>query len=351
MKPKVLVAEDNEDHLELLSDALSDDNEVVGADSLESCMELLAHGKFDLVVLDYNLKKNHSGYDILKEINIKYPYLPVIMVTAYGSEDLAVKVMKIGAKDYIRKTLDNNYIERIVNNVRTLVGKKDRENFAKIKADIIQYLRGHKREFIHQWHVRINVQEERFGIHPTLSSEPGGTLSELFDAYIRDIEGNQISDTTSLLKSLFTSNESEHELFCMLELFNITFKEISYAVLTEKYPDVFNVGSSIMDQINWIVDANDLVLTKEYENLIDESFHRTNEYELVADRISFLAEIRNSIRTPLDDMAGKANALVSAGKQAADSDISFIGDDIGKIEAILDEHEQTLAAKRDGFMK
>ena len=144
MKPKVLVAEDNVDHLELLTDALSEENEVVGTDSKEGCMEQLQKDTFDLVVLDYNLKKDFSGFDILREITLKYPYMPVIMVTAYGNEELAVKVMKIGAKDYIRKTLDNNYIDRIVSNVRILVNKREKEDYRKIKEDSIAFLHQHK---------------------------------------------------------------------------------------------------------------------------------------------------------------------------------------------------------------
>ena len=147
MKPKVLVAEDNVDHLELLSDALSEENDVIGTDSKEGCMERLSQDQFDLVVLDYNLKKNFSGFDILREITLKYPYLPVIMVTAYGDEELAVKVMKIGAKDYIRKTLDNNYIDRIVTNVRTLVRKKDKRDYKKIKSEALKLLTNGRKKF------------------------------------------------------------------------------------------------------------------------------------------------------------------------------------------------------------
>jgi CheY-like chemotaxis protein len=324
---------------------------VIGADSLETCMDLLTHGEFDLVVLDYNLKKNFSGYDILKEINIKYPYLPVIMVTAYGSEDLAVKVMKIGAKDYIRKTLDNNYIERIVTNVRTLVGKKNRENFARIKKDTIHYLRGKKKEFISQWHDRINVQEERFSIRTSEGLIAGDLLSGLFDAYIRDIEGNQVSDTTEMLRRLFHEKESENELFCMLELFNITFKEIAYVLLSDKYPDVFNVGSTIMDQINWIVDANDLVLSREYEKIIDESFHRTNEYEHTLAKTSLFTEIKSQLREALDDISTTANSLISSESRTEQEELESICNGIRRIENILDEQEKRLKKMREDESK
>ena len=79
------------------------------------------------------------------------------MVTAYGNEELAVKVMKIGAKDYIRKTLDNNYIDRIVTNVRTLVRKKDKADYKEIKNMALKFLKNNTLNFIDKWKEKIHI--------------------------------------------------------------------------------------------------------------------------------------------------------------------------------------------------
>jgi YesN/AraC family two-component response regulator len=58
--------------------------------------------EIDLVILDYRLD-DMSGLDVLKEIKDCRPAVPVILVTAYGDEDVAVKAFRYGAKDYIKK--------------------------------------------------------------------------------------------------------------------------------------------------------------------------------------------------------------------------------------------------------
>ncbi len=350
MKPKVLVAEDNIDHLELLSDALSTDNIVVGTDSLEGCMENLTREKFDLVVLDYNLKKNFSGFDILKEINIKYPYLPVIMVTAYGNEELAVKVMKIGAKDYIRKTLDNNYIERIVNNVKNLVGKKDRENIDGVKQDIIRFLSENRDPFIKLWKEKIHVQEERFDIHGTETISEK-SLSSLFNAYITDLDKNQIADTMTLLKNIFETNERKDDILVNIELLNISFKEIAYELLVEKYPDVFDVGTSIMDQISWIVDANDLVLGKEYEKAVDKSYERVVRQNELEVRASSISDIKERLRGTINDVAKLSQDLVRDPAAADVSSLSKLNRGIGEIEKIIEQCEKESGQRLEAYKK
>ena len=56
----------------------------------------------DLVILDYRLD-DMSGLDVLKEIKQCRPAVPVILVTAYGDEEVAVKAFRYGVKDYIKK--------------------------------------------------------------------------------------------------------------------------------------------------------------------------------------------------------------------------------------------------------
>jgi DNA-binding response OmpR family regulator len=349
MKPKVLVAEDNIDHLELLSDALSIDNIVVGTDCFEGCMSYLEKDKYDLVVLDYNLKKNYSGYDILKEINLKYPYLPVIMVTAYGNEDLAVKVMKIGAKDYIRKTLDNNYIERIVSNVKLLVGRNEKEDLSSIKKEIVRFLTDNRGSFIGLWKEKIHVQETRFDVHESATIKDD-MLDLIFNAYLSDIEKNQIVDTMSLLKTIF-EKEAEEDLLLNMELLNISFKEIAYQLLSEKFPKVFDVGTSIMDQISWIVDANDVVLSKEYEKLIDRSYAAMREYEDIRSQAASISVMKEKMRAPLNEIAKLSLELKKNTVSANESVIASIYDGVKEIETILEHHEKETGNRLEAYSK
>lgn len=73
-------------------------------DSAEKALVELQKNQYDLLLLDYQLP-GASGLDVLTELH-KLPHLrqpAVIMLTASGSEKVAVEAMKSGAKDYIRK--------------------------------------------------------------------------------------------------------------------------------------------------------------------------------------------------------------------------------------------------------
>ena len=55
-----------------------------------------------LLILDVMLP-DISGIDILRRVREQQPELPVILMTAYGSEDLAIRALRIGIQDYFRK--------------------------------------------------------------------------------------------------------------------------------------------------------------------------------------------------------------------------------------------------------
>lgn len=350
MKPKVLVAEDNVDHLELLSDALSEENIVVGTDSKEGCMERLAHEQFDLVVLDYNLKKDFSGFDILREITLKYPHLPVIMVTAYGNEELAVKVMKIGAKDYIRKTLDNNYIDRIVRNVRTLVKKKEKGDYKQIKKDVLVFLKEKKEDFIQKWKDKIQKYEKRFEIPDTLDV-PNPFFKKLFKAFLDDLSEDKISRTLDTLKGIFKDNIHDEWLLLNIELLNVSFREIAHDLLLEKYPNFFDYGSALMDQITWIVDANDLVLSKEYEKLIDKSVEDVRKIEHYTANESLIRQLREELLGSTAHIEENTQKMIQDPSCAKDKILKDIIKHLKQMNIVLDKFEKAAKNHLETYKK
>ncbi len=76
--------------------------EVTIADSAEKGMELIAEDPPDLILLDNHLP-TMSGLELLEKLNIREQNVMVIMITAYGMVETAVKAMKLGAYDYISK--------------------------------------------------------------------------------------------------------------------------------------------------------------------------------------------------------------------------------------------------------
>lgn len=72
------------------------------ADSVAGAGEALANGDFDCVIVDHNLPDG-VGIDVLEAMRGRSEPIPVIVLTGQGDEDLAVELMKEGARDYIPK--------------------------------------------------------------------------------------------------------------------------------------------------------------------------------------------------------------------------------------------------------
>ena len=94
--------------------------EVAEAESAESARALMRDGKFDLLLLDVNLP-GISGLEFLKELQTesgdsKADAPLVIIITAHGSERLAVQAVKSGAYDYISKPFELDDLRLVVKN-------------------------------------------------------------------------------------------------------------------------------------------------------------------------------------------------------------------------------------------
>src|SRR5713226_1689512 len=74
---------------------------------------------FDLVLLDLALP-DRNGIDLLADLHLHDPQLSVIMITAYGTVENAVKAMQAGAVNFVQKPWDN---EKLLADVRTAVAR------------------------------------------------------------------------------------------------------------------------------------------------------------------------------------------------------------------------------------
>src|ERR1700731_286407 len=88
------------------------------ADSGEDGLAQMADRPFDLVLLDLTLP-GRNGMEILSEIRSHDARLPVIMITAYGTVENAVRAMQSGAANFVQKPWDN---EKLLADVRAAVG-------------------------------------------------------------------------------------------------------------------------------------------------------------------------------------------------------------------------------------
>jgi DNA-binding NtrC family response regulator len=79
-----------------------------------SAAQALAHtGEVDVVVTDFAMPER-DGIELLRELHERDPALPIILLTAHGSERVAVQAMKDGAYDYLSKPFDNEEMLLVV---------------------------------------------------------------------------------------------------------------------------------------------------------------------------------------------------------------------------------------------
>jgi two-component system response regulator HydG len=114
MKPKIMVVDDETEHLKMLDAVLSAEGyeihlESDGASAIASVKERF----FDIVLMDVRMDRV-GGIEALKRIKEISPDMPVIMMTAYASVGTAVDALKSGAYDYLTKPLDIDELKILV---------------------------------------------------------------------------------------------------------------------------------------------------------------------------------------------------------------------------------------------
>ncbi|MGH7814856.1 MAG: sigma-54-dependent transcriptional regulator [Candidatus Binataceae bacterium] len=90
--------------------------EVETAESGEEALERVKAGLFHVIITDLSMK-GMSGLDLLKRVRDLDPACAVLMITAYGTQRIAVEAMKAGAEDYLPKPFDNDELRLKVRKV------------------------------------------------------------------------------------------------------------------------------------------------------------------------------------------------------------------------------------------
>jgi DNA-binding NtrC family response regulator len=152
-KGSILVVDDESEIREGLELLLSSEGYgVSSAETGESGLVKLGEHPFDLLLLDVSLPDG-NGLDLLREIRKRDPHLSVVLITAYGSIDMARAAFKGGALDFITKPWSNDELLAQVaqavesrrlrdENVQLKRALKQRFNFPNIigKSDRMQTL-------------------------------------------------------------------------------------------------------------------------------------------------------------------------------------------------------------------
>jgi sigma-B regulation protein RsbU (phosphoserine phosphatase) len=115
MTPRILIADDQTDLLDALKLLLKGQGiEYDAVTSPEAALHALRSQPFDLVLMDLNYTgdttSGREGIDLLARVQALDRLLPVIVMTGWGSVDLAVEAMRRGVRDFVQKPWDNAHL-------------------------------------------------------------------------------------------------------------------------------------------------------------------------------------------------------------------------------------------------
>jgi DNA-binding NtrC family response regulator len=149
-KPRILIADDQADVLKALRLLLRPEGyEITSASSVEEILAATTNNDFDAVLMDLNYVRGETsgkqGLDLLERIRQVDESLPLVVMTAWSSVELAVEAMRRGARDFIQKPWKN---ERLLSVLQTQVelGRALREG-RKLSQEI-DYLKNEARRIL-----------------------------------------------------------------------------------------------------------------------------------------------------------------------------------------------------------
>jgi two-component system, NtrC family, response regulator AtoC len=114
MSARILIADDDEVSCQLFAEALDSDgcrvDQVTSGDAALDCLE---RDPYDLLVIDVRMP-GKSGLDVTRIAHQKYPALPIVVITAFGSMETAVEAIHEGAFDFISKPMNLAELKNVV---------------------------------------------------------------------------------------------------------------------------------------------------------------------------------------------------------------------------------------------
>ena len=115
--PRTLIADDQPDVLAALRLLLKGAGyQTEAADSPAAVLDAIKHEKFDLVLMDLNYARDTTsgkeGLDLIERIHALDHDLPIVVMTAWATVDLAVESMRLGVRDFVQKPWENSRLLR-----------------------------------------------------------------------------------------------------------------------------------------------------------------------------------------------------------------------------------------------
>ncbi|MBN1102363.1 MAG: sigma-54-dependent Fis family transcriptional regulator [Deltaproteobacteria bacterium] len=209
----LLIVDDEKNYLVVLEALLGPEGyEIVTADSARAALRLIKEGDIDLVLTDMKMP-GMSGMELLEEAKKVKPEVPVIMMTAYGTIEMAVEAMKKRAFDYITKPFQNEElkltIRKALENYRLL---KENRLLTQALSDRYKYgnIIGKSKPMIEIYDLIDKVAQSKASV---LITGPSGTGKELIAKAIHYNSPRKERPFISVNCGALTETLLESELF------------------------------------------------------------------------------------------------------------------------------------------
>jgi len=145
----ILIIDDEKNYLLVLQTLLKDEGYTVTALSdPETALAFLQESEVDVVVTDMKMPRI-TGLDVLERVKKQWPYIPVLIMTAFGTIESAVETMKYGAFDYITKPFSNDELLLSIHNA-------------------VELAQAHR-----EYKLLQEAMQERFGLHTIIGRSAG----------------------------------------------------------------------------------------------------------------------------------------------------------------------------------
>jgi sigma-B regulation protein RsbU (phosphoserine phosphatase) len=181
--PRTLIADDDPDILTALRLLLkSDGYEPETASSPAAVLEAIERSQFDVVLIDLNYARDttsgREGIDLISRIQALDPSLPIVVMTAWATVDLAVEAMRRGVRDFVQKPWEN---PRLLQTLRKQVKHAQARRTAMLRlADHQETAARLRREMIEarelQENLLTNAESSINGLQVAIEWQPATTV-------------------------------------------------------------------------------------------------------------------------------------------------------------------------------